>query len=185
MRLFVAVDPPPSAVRALDQAIGDRDPQLRWVPPEQWHLTLVFCGEVDRARVPELCDRLGRAAARSAAFPLRLCGVGTFPKRSAAARVVWMGVDGDVPALTRLAERCSAAARRTGIDVEDRAYRPHLTVARARREAVDARAQLDRLSGFGSEEWTVTSVRLVHSTLGAGVRHETLESWALDGGGGR
>jgi len=182
VRLFVAVDPPSDVVAALEQALGERDDRLRWVPPEQWHLTLVFCGEVDDWRVADLSARLGRAAARTSPFSLRLAGAGTFPKQAAKARVLWVGVGGDVPALSRLAERCAAAARRSGVDVEDRAYRPHLTLARARREATDARVEVERLASFSSGPWPVTRLRLVHSTLGARVRHETLQSWTLSSG---
>lgn len=175
MRLFVAVVPPPTALSALDEAIAARDEQLRWVPPEQWHLTLVFCGEVAEGRVGELTERLGRAAARTSPFALRLSGAGTFPKQAARARVLWVGLDGDLAALSRLAERCAAAARRTGIDVEDRPYRPHLTLARARRDPVDASDAVTRLSSYDGAPWTVASIRLVHSTIGAKVQHRTLE----------
>jgi RNA 2',3'-cyclic 3'-phosphodiesterase len=179
MRLFVAVVPPPAEVAALDAAVGSRDEQLRWVPPDQWHLTLVFCGEVAASVVPELTDRLARAAARTPALSLRLSAGGTFPKQAARARVLWVGLDGDIPTLSRLSERCAAAARRCGIDVEHRPFRPHLTLARARRDTVDARDHVARLSEFTSEPWQVTTIRLVHSTLGAKVHHETLAEFRL------
>ena len=76
--------------------------------------------------------------------------------------------------MSRLADRCVAAARRSGIDIEDRAFRPHLTLARARRDAVDARDQVAQLSSYEGDVWTVTGMQLVHSTLGAKVRHEPI-----------
>jgi RNA 2',3'-cyclic 3'-phosphodiesterase len=179
MRLFVAVDPPPEQRLALDAAIGVRDEQLRWVPPEQWHLTLVFCGEVSEQAVPELHERLARGVARTPAFALRLAGAGSFPRPAGRARVLWVGLDEDTATLSRLAERCAAAARRCGIPVEDRAFRPHLTLARARRDTVDARAYVERLSSYDGTPWQVDSVRLVQSTLGAKVHHETLAEFAL------
>jgi 2'-5' RNA ligase len=185
MRLFVAVVPPPDVVEALAAAVGSRDESLRWVPPEQWHLTLVFCGDVEERRVPELSERLGRAAARTSPFPVRLAGVGTFPNQAARARVLWTGLTGDTTSLSRLAERCSAAARRTGIEVEDRPFRPHLTLARARRDVADAREVVSRLSAYDGRPWTVSSIRLVHSMLGARVRHETLAEPVLSGQGPR
>jgi RNA 2',3'-cyclic 3'-phosphodiesterase len=179
VRLFVAVDPPDGEVRALDAALGARDEQLRWVPPEQWHLTLVFCGEVSPALVPELSERLARGAARTPQFDVGLAAAGSFPKQAVRARVLWVGLRGDSDTLTRLAERCAAAVRRTGIAVEDRTFRPHLTVARARRDTVDVRTHVQQLSSYAGEPWRVTSVRLVHSTLGAKVRHETLTHFPL------
>ena len=179
MRLFVAVAPPAEQLQALDAALGVRDESLRWVPPEQWHLTLVFCGEVSPTVVPELTERLARGAARTPRFEVNLAAAGSFPRQAARARVLWVGLGGELETLTRLAERCSAAARRSGIGVEDRPFRPHLTVARARRDTVDVRAQVQRLSSYAGTPWQVESVRLVHSTLGAQVRHETLEEFPL------
>jgi len=179
MRLFVAVMPPPAEVAVLDGFVGARAPELRWVPPHQWHVTLVFCGEVPETVVPELTERLRRAAARTEAFPLQLAGAGTFPHQAARARALWTGLQGDVATLTRLAQRCAAAARRSGIDVEDRAFRPHLTLARARRGSVDARVETQRLGEYAGQPWQVTTVRLVHSTLGSVVRHDPVAELPL------
>ena len=182
MRLFVAVDPPAQQRDALDATIGERDARLRWVPTEQWHLTLVFCGEVDEQVVPDLQERLTRAAARTDPFALRLAAAGTFPRQAGRARVLWVGLAGDTVTLSRLADRSAAAARRCSIAVEDRAFRPHLTVARARRDTVDARDYVQRLSSYESAPWQVTSIRLVHSTLGAQVHHRTLAEFPLGSG---
>jgi 2'-5' RNA ligase len=179
--LFVAVDPPAEQVEALAAAIGERDDALRWVPVHQWHLTLVFCGEVPEQMLPDLTARLARAAARSQPFSLRVQGAGTFPRQAARGRVLWMGLTGDLVPLKRLAERSAAAARRAGVAIEDRAYRPHLTLARARREAADMRGPLERVSSYEGPLWPVTTMRLVHSTLGREVRHEAVAEWRLGG----
>ena len=179
MRLFVAVAPPAERLQALDAAVGARDEQLRWVPVHQWHLTLVFCGEVSPTVVAELSERLARGAARTPRFEVKLAGAGSFPKQAARARVLWVGLTGEVDTMTRLAERCAAAARRSGVPVQQRGFRPHLTLARARRDTVDVRPTLQRLSSYDGEPWRVDAIRLVHSTLGAQVRHETLAEFPL------
>jgi len=179
VRLFVAVVPPDAQGTELDAAIGARDEQLRWVPPQQWHLTLVFCGEVDERVVPELTERLARAARRTDAFPLSLNGGGSFPRQATRARVLWTGLHGDTATLARLAERCAAAARRSGISLEDRAFRPHLTLARARRDTADVRDYVTGLSTYAGTPWQVESIRLVHSTLGSKVHHATLAEFPL------
>src|SRR3954451_7568960 len=120
MRLFAAIDPPDTEVAALAAASGDAIPQLRYVPTHQWHITTAFYGEVPDRVVDELGERLGRAAARTAPITLALRGAGTFPKQAAKARVLWVGLDGDVAELSRLAERCVAAGRRCGLPMEDR-----------------------------------------------------------------
>jgi 2'-5' RNA ligase len=179
MRLFVAAALPADLVDRLDAALGARDPALRWVPPEQWHVTLSFYGEVPDGVVPRLVERLERATGRATPMSLSLQGAGTFPRQAARARVMWLGVTGEVDALSRLADRCAAAARREGISVEERSFRPHLTLARARRGAADLRDLLRPIAGFAAGPWQVAAVRLVHSTLGAQVRHETLREFAL------
>jgi 2'-5' RNA ligase len=181
VRLFAAIDPPAADVDALQRFVDRDDPRLRWVSPEQWHVTLAFFGEVDAVRADDVSERLARAAARSAPFRLRLAGSGTFPAQSRRARMLWVGIDGDVEALTRLAERCVAAGRRAGITMEKRPFRPHLTLARTRRDPVDLTDRVEALRSWTGGDWPVTGFRLVHSTLGAQVKHETAASWRLGG----
>jgi len=184
VRLFAAVDPPPDIRDALTAELPAPDEQLRYVAPEQWHLTLAFYGEVDDAKRETLVAGLSRAAARSRSLQLRLAGAGTFPRQSSRARVLWVGLDGEIDELRRLADRCAGAGRRARIAMESRAFRPHLTLARARQGAVDATSTVDALSGFSSPWWTAGTLRLVHSTLGAHVTHETLVELPLGVGEG-
>ncbi|WP_219415910.1 RNA 2',3'-cyclic phosphodiesterase [Pseudonocardia nigra] len=182
MRLFVALSPPPEAVDELwsaVEAVGTDRPGLRWTRPEQWHLTLAFLGEVDDPARQDLVERLGRAARRHPPLTLALSGAGRFGDR-----VLWTRVSGDVEPVRRLAASVRAAARRARLPVDDRPYRPHLTLARAGGE-VDLRSLVDALAGFAGRPWTAGELHLVRSHLGAGpggsARHEPLVSWALDG----
>ena len=181
MRLFAAVDPSAEVRDSLLAALGDsRDERLRWVPPEQWHLTLAFYGEVDETKLDKLTEGLTRAGERTAPFGIRFAGAGTFPRQPTKARVLWIGLDGEVDALRRLADRCAGAGRRARIAMEDRAFRPHLTLARARRDAVDVTDLAAGMASYTSPWLQVTSLRLVRSTLGREVRHETLREFALN-----
>lgn len=114
MRLFAAVIPPEAAIAELAGAVrGLRDDHLRWTAEAGWHFTLAFMGEVHDEVLPELHARLARAAARSAPFPLRIHGSGHFGHRS-----LWAGAAGDLDSLRMLAERADAAARRSGVPME-------------------------------------------------------------------
>jgi 2'-5' RNA ligase len=182
MRLFVAVDPPAEEkARLLDWlASGNLDSsRLRLTSSDQWHLTLSFYGETPAAVVPELTERLERAAQRSPAMSLQLAGTGSFPADPARARVLWVGVDGDTAALSRLADRTGAAGRRAGLDLETRRYRPHLTIARPRQGPIDLSRTLAALPPYVGEPWRATTIRLVRSHLGPPVRHELLEELPL------
>jgi RNA 2',3'-cyclic 3'-phosphodiesterase len=184
IRAFVAVVPPDTALAELAAAVEplrSAHPELRWTPGGQWHLTLAFLGEVDEGALPELTERLARAAHRHAPMDLTLGGAGRFGDR-----VLWTRVrDGRTPGgapLRRLAAAVTAAARRCGIGVDDRAYRPHLTIARSR-GGTDLRPLVAQLSGFAGTPWVADALHLVRSRLGAGpgatAVHDTVRTWPL------
>lgn len=181
MRLFAAVDPPAEVVAAVSRSLAaaghGEDTRLRWTPVEQWHLTLAFFGNVEDGDVPELTTRLGRAAARTSPMTILLADALGFPS-IARAQVVALSVSGDPYGPRRLAERCAAAGRRTGLVMERRRFHPHLTLARVRQRSapVDAR---ELVTAYDGPPWLVTSLRLVCSTLGTQVSHDTVERWPL------
>lgn len=182
MRLFIAVTPPGEVVEALRTAtagLRELAPDLRWTRPEQWHLTLVFLGEVGDDVTRELARRLSRAAARHRPLALALGGGGRFGHR-----VLWTGVQGDRDGLRRLADSAGAAARRSRLPVEHRPYRPHLTLARAD-GGTDLRPLVERLARWQGSPWVATRLHLVRSRLGAGpdasALHEPIAGWPLEG----
>src|SRR5260370_39242981 len=136
MRLFVAVTPPPDALAELDAAVGVLRadwPGLRWAGLDKWHVTLAFLGEVGDERLPDLTERLERAASRQHALRLRCGRGGAFPS-PAKARVLCAHIDGEPQVLLdlrRLAASVAAAARRAGAPPPDerRRYPPHVTLA--------------------------------------------------------
>ncbi|MDQ0909729.1 RNA 2',3'-cyclic phosphodiesterase [Streptomyces canus] len=190
MRLFAAVLPPPDVTEELAAVVAELRKLpgaegLRWTGRPGWHFTLAFYGEVDDDVVPELSERLERAARRTAPFPLAVRGGGQFGH----GRALWAGASGELPALRLLAERAEAAGRKAGVEMgEHRRYKAHLTVARSR-EAVDVRPCLEALDTFTSRTWTVEELALVRSNLpksgvpGEQPRYEVVGRWALGGAG--
>jgi 2'-5' RNA ligase len=186
MRLFIALTPPEEVIDALRtttatlrQLAPEQDAQLRWTRPQQWHLTLVFLGEVADEVVGELTRRLTRAAARHPPLSLSLGGGGRFSNR-----VLWTGVRGDRDGLRKLAASAAAAARRCQLPVEDRPYWPHLTLARAT-GVLDLRPLVQRLATWQSPPWVAGELHLVRSRLGAApdgsALHEPIARWLLEG----
>ncbi|MEU1277272.1 RNA 2',3'-cyclic phosphodiesterase [Streptomyces sp. NPDC005805] len=189
MRLFAAVLPPPAVADELAEALVPLHALpgadgLRWTERAGWHLTLAFLGEVEDALLPELAERLGRAAHRTPPFPLRLHRGGRFGRRA-----LWTGAAGGVDELRRLAERAGAAARRAGVDMGGpERFTAHLTLARARAD-LDLRPYAEALAGFEGTPWQVDRMALVRSHPPAGgvpgerPRYEVADSWPLEGAG--
>lgn len=179
MRLFVSIQPPPDVLAALDAELGRARAVaphgLRWTRPEQWHLTLAFLGEVPDEDVPALTDALA-AVVDDTPMTLRLAGGGCF-----GTRVLWVGLAGDVHALRRLAANIGTAAGEAGIELEEKSFRPHLTLARAGREKADLRPAAEELAQIVGPVWDVEAVQLMRSRLSAGpggtALHEPVATW--------
>ena len=127
MRLFVGLDFPWETKQLLASLAGGV-PGARWVPAENYHLTLRFIGEVPAHRAEEIDHAL--AALRARAFPLVLAGVGTFAK-GGQANQLWVGVEKNPP-LEALRTKVETALQRAGCEPERRRFTPHITLARLR-----------------------------------------------------
>jgi len=135
MRLFAAIDLDDRArlavatVQTTLSSAFDRD-SLRWVQPEQMHITLVFLGEVPLDRVGMASERLAAPVAL-APFDLLLQGLGAFPPRGAP-RALWIGVQEGAEQL-QLLQGEIADRLKWPPDPGAGPFRPHLTLARFRR----------------------------------------------------
>lgn len=140
MRLFVAIDPGEAVVASVAAAAARARaaaPRAKWAARERLHVTLAFLGEVDDALVPAIEAALRAVGEASAPLALRFDGAGTFGS-PAHPRILWVGVGGDLEALGALEARVAAALAPHGYVREDRAFAPHLTLARARAPRGDA-----------------------------------------------
>ena len=125
MRLFIALELPHEArLRLARLATGL--PGARWLPLENYHLTLRFLGEMPGHRAEELDGAL--AALRGRGFVLQLSGVGVFEK-AGRPQALWAGVERN-PQLDHLQAKIETAVQRVGFEPERRRFNPHVTVAR-------------------------------------------------------
>ena len=125
LRLFVALALP-SLAKAQLSALSGGIPGARWVPPENYHLTLRFIGEVPAWKAEEVDTAL--AAIRAPRFELALAGIGTFEK---AGRIQSLHVPAErTEALSRLQAKVETALQRIGLEPERRRFAPHVTLAR-------------------------------------------------------
>lgn len=208
LRTFIALRPSPRQRRAIEALVerlalvmGEPRPRddapakerlVRWVPPNQYHLTLAFLGDVPRAALAPLAARLRSAAGRSAPFDLAFRGLGAFPS-TRRPNVVWLGVGTGRRPSTALAEEVRNELLAKHVPYDDRPFRPHLTLGRVRRrarrgdaanatwEAALARSPADTDSGTAR----IDEVALTTSRLRASGPEHTIVARARLGDGGR
>lgn len=182
-RCFVAVqlDPAVRARLAAETAAWRDDPRtegLRWVGEDGLHLTLAFLGPVEPDRVVEIERAIERVAEGHTPLSLATGRLGAFA-RPGSARVLWYGVADPEGRLAALASDLVAAL---GLPA-DEPYRPHVTLARARRRSVDLRGWIEPASEAAPVgTLAVRELHLMRSHLGSGpARYETLASFPLAG----
>lgn len=137
-RLFVAIDVPNEVKqRALQmrQALEADGWRARWVRPEALHLSLRFYGNQLVDSVPGLIERLRVGLNDAHPFDLSTSGAGIFPN-ARRPRVIWLGVEDRSGTLARITAAIERESRAYGIEPETRPFRPHMTLARVRPEAV-------------------------------------------------
>ncbi|MFZ3492611.1 RNA 2',3'-cyclic phosphodiesterase [Streptomyces sp. 5.8] len=185
VRVFVALAPPDDAKEELARELGPAYaayPHMRWNRIEDWHITLAFLGELPVEAVPLLRPPLAELAAARSPVRLTLRGGGHF-----AERVLWSGIDGDLDGLHRLAADVRDVVKECGIPFEDRPLRPHLTLARARRnDATSAVEAAAGLAAFAGRRWRTERLHLVGSNIGRGpgpIHYRDVEAWNLGGEG--
>ena len=138
VRTFIALELPGVVGRTLADTIGVLKvlgDKVRWVRPEGVHLTLKFLGDIEESRVPEVVACVQQASGKAAPLMLRTSGLGGFPDRDRA-RVVWVGIAGDLQPLALLQKEIEEALAQIGFPEERRKFFAHLTLGRVRRRPV-------------------------------------------------
>jgi 2'-5' RNA ligase len=171
IRAFIAIDLPPAVKDALGgvaRELGGRVARgaVRWVRPEQMHLTLRFLGDTPLDRLPAVQQAMNAAAGTSAPFTLQLDGVGCFPNRSRP-RVVWVGLaaagGGESAPLLALKAALDGALVPLGWPPEDRPFAAHLTLGRVKDER--AALGIDWTAAVPLLSISVTAIHLIESQL--------------------
>ena len=136
-RVFCAVELPAEVrarledhVRQLRKAVPDV--AASWSRVENIHLTLKFFGNVEVKRIEKISAAAERAVKEFSTFQIRIGETGVFPRPSRP-QVLWIGVADPSGRLSALQEKFENECAAEGFSKEDRAYKPHLTIARLRK----------------------------------------------------
>ena len=190
MRLFLAIEPTPE-IRAIlgdvlargADALGPGASALRWIAPENLHLTLHFLGEVDPARTRRLVDAL-QSPFSLESFTVSLDRFGAFPL-SGSPRTIWLGVGQGARHVQQIHVEIGRRLTALGFAIESRPYSPHLTVARVPAEQRErARTIRPALASLAVPplKWNVSRASLIQSDLsGPQPKYTTLADLMLRG----
>lgn len=169
MRLFAGVFPPPEAVEHLAVVVAGLGLRRRITPPPRWHITVAFLGDVSQTQEEAARQALDRAI--SPVGELRLRSGGRFGE------VVWVGLDGDLPGLSRLNRTVRRELRAARLHPDDKRFRPHLTIARSAEGLSDDDTTALRL--YEGPAWPAGELVLVRSEQGPQPIYHRLGAWPI------
>jgi RNA 2',3'-cyclic 3'-phosphodiesterase len=173
IRSFIAIELPGDVKKALTRLQGrfksGDSGQVKWVEPENLHLTLHFLGNIPTDAVSPIITALEQAAAGTRHFQLDVGGLGVFPDLRRV-QTIWVGLAGDLDKLDKLYKDIGANLTPLGHKPETRPFSPHLTIGRvrdfARPEERAALARMIQSAPFNVKyRVDVTAVDLMKSQL--------------------
>lgn len=183
LRLFVAIDVPNEFKEQLKNLCQFGIQSVRWVNPDQFHLSLRFIGEVQHEKAEDIKATLSKIKADG--FTLSFKGVGTFPAGKSP-RVIWAGVPKNEP-LNSLQKKVETQLSRIGITKEKRKFSPHLTLGRVKTNKTNKTNKTDKIADylamnslFETDSFEVSSFYLFSSQLTPkGAIYTKLEEYIL------
>ncbi len=182
VRAFWAIPLP----QQLKVSIGELQRQLRteikavrWVRPDNLHLTLHFFGEVDQETLEKIKVSMLSVRDCGRSFMVEVKGLGAFPDLHRP-RVIWLGLEPQAQ-LRQLQLDCTEILHHTGVAVESRPYSPHLTIGRLRQIRPDLTALFSPVGQTRIGHLPVDRLVLYESRLHpGGAEHRPLQTVALD-----
>jgi 2'-5' RNA ligase len=129
--------------------------KVRWVHPDNVHLTLRFLGDIDSPMVDLIRDHL-MPLGQMTPFRMTVKGIGAFPSFGSP-RIIWVGIEDSEKKLEVLAEKMEGALEKMGFKPETRKFRPHITIGRVARRG--SKPLVDLVGDLGEEFFGEDEVR--------------------------
>jgi 2'-5' RNA ligase len=180
MRLFTGIAVPPEVIEKLERVLRELRPlaPLKWTPTSNLHITTKFIGQWPEPGLDKLTETLG-AIVPPAQFPIAVARFGYFPNPHRPT-TFFAGVRAGT-ALADLARQTEDALEPLGIAREDRAYSPHLTLARIKNENIRTlREHIAKMTNFDFGTFSATEFHLYLSKpVAGGSEYTRLASYPL------
>jgi RNA 2',3'-cyclic 3'-phosphodiesterase len=159
--------------QSLESILGSR---IRWVAPENWHLTWAFLGAIPEPEVALIQARLHQALKNTRAGVLSLTQTAFWPTLRHPRQLVWEG-DPSVPSILAIYKQVYAVLPTF---LPEKTFRPHITLARFKTADPRRFSQIPSTLWPKSQGWGVEAVHLYQSTLSPqGPRYDSLSHWIL------
>lgn len=139
-RLFVALELPHTIKIALAGYVAPLQQLgrgVRWVKPENVHLTVKFLGDTPNAKLAAIQETLATVCSDFPRLVIEIAGAGVFPN-ARRPQVLWVGLNDASGQLGRLAQEIDARLHQLGFPRETRPFSPHATIGRVRDARIDA-----------------------------------------------
>ncbi|MBN2217951.1 MAG: RNA 2',3'-cyclic phosphodiesterase [Pirellulales bacterium] len=161
IRAFIAVEAGNEVRRAageLIERLRTAGADVKWVAPENLHLTLKFLGDVALTDTARICEAMEKAAREVEPFGLEMAGAGAFPSVGRP-RTIWLGASGDDRPILALVEGVEKRLQKLGFRREGRRFQAHLTLGRLRRPGPEVQRLGELLKAEANRAAGTTAVR--------------------------
>ena len=149
IRTFIAIELPEKIIYTISKVqeeIKSYGLKIRWVRPENIHLTLKFLGDIKTADTEKVARAVSESATGYPALSLAVKGIGVFPGIKKP-RVLWLGISKQLDLLTALQKTLDEKLEAMGFPKEKRPFRGHLTLGRIK-SVIDPKTLHDVLKEF-------------------------------------
>lgn len=172
MRIFIAVELPKEirdSLGRLQDELKKSGADVKWVAPDNIHLTLKFLGEVDDEKLDKIIQIIEEVASTNSVYQINITSLGAFPKIDYL-RVIWVGVKEGDEQTKKIAKDLEEKIAKAGIPKEDRPFSSHITLCRTR-STLNREKLVENLKNirenFGKENlhFSVSKITLFKSTL--------------------
>jgi RNA 2',3'-cyclic 3'-phosphodiesterase len=168
LRCFIAIEIPEAIKRTIAgsvESLKKSGADVKWLLPENIHITLQFLGETEEALIPVIKKALDKILLTYSPFYIKIAGVGCFPD-TRRPRIIWVGTEESQPVINLHADIAEGMAE-LGYREEERNFTPHLTIGRVKsnRDIGELLRKINEIKAASFSAFEVQNITLMKSEL--------------------
>ena len=134
IRAFIAIElnkETQAYLAGVQSELKKTEANIKWVKPENIHLTLKFLGNITPSQITRIKEILREISQENTEFSIELSKVGVFPKKESP-RAIWIGISSNQDKVIKIAEGLEEKLLSTGVPKEKKSFHPHITIGRVK-----------------------------------------------------